>query len=716
LFPNAGAASGVEDTSRQTLGSGLFNCTLNQNQYSPISAYYASMKNYIPDQYGTIYDIDYLPTDSCTFAVGTSNTLCRGVYGGDTFITRFALKIKVPYFLANTFDLPNGTEFAYDLYPNLSIPRNYYDNTTGIGTGIDSITDLLTLFTPTGMATFLGRPKSIRDCSTDKFFYQNGYIYVYHYGIPYFFVEGDYNMDYRYGTNNNEGDFYPNQQDLNYWLQEENVPIDEDNTYFYNNSYSKQNEEAAFPIDPATFIPGRACDVDFPNRIISSNGGDWLSYPANNFFDYPIDQGTIVSIDGIENQTVLVRTTNNTSIFKSILRLPVDGQTAQIGNGGPFSNPPQDFGQTTLGYVGTQHKAILNTEFGHVWIDAKRGQVFNMGSGASGLDEISKYGMKNWFKENLPFRLLRDFTNMPESFIDNSFLGVGITMAFDKRFNRFLLTKKDWHCINPNVQFNNTTLQFFITVDDAPVIVNLGDPKYFKDCSWTQSFNFFTKSWVSFHSYKPNYYVEFIDFFGSGVNNLTQSNWWVHNLYNGSFQVFYGKLTPFIVEPVVKFDQQLRQLNSVEFDTEVRRYYNEFDYTLNKNIPGFNKAIIYNDLYNSGLLNLVKVDKNNLSLVGKYPAKNFDSWDIEVAQANYKWRFNQFFALNKDFADVPFWHYMGNNEEKYLNPIAFNYMKRDYGLARLKGQWFKERFINDKLSNFKILFKFSLDNQTVQIK
>jgi hypothetical protein len=711
-FPDAGTSSGIVDMSRETLGSSVFNCTLNQNKYSPISSYYASMKNYVPDQYGTIFNIDYLPTDSCTFQIGTSNSLCRGVYGGDTFITRFALKIKVPYFLATTFNLPDGTDFAYDLYTNLAVPRNYYDNTAGVGTGFDSISDILSIFSPTGLATLLGRPKSIRDCSTSKFFYQNGYIYLYHYGIPYFLVESDYNTDYRYGTNNEEGDFYPNQQDLNFWLQEMNVPIAEDNTYFYNKSYSKQNEETTFAIDPPDFIPGRECDVNFPNRIIYSNGGNWLQYPANNFFDYPLSYGRIVSIDGIENQTVLVRTDNAFSIFKSILRLPVDGQTVQVGNGSVFANPPQDFAVTNLGYVGTQNKAILNTEFGHIWSDAKRGQIFNVGSGAGSLDEISKDGMKNWFKENLPFRLLRDFPNMPETVIDNSFAGMGICMSFDKRFNRFLITKRDWKKTNPNVQYDSSTNEFFIIIDSERVVINVGDPKYFKDCSWTASYNFYTKTWVAFHSYKPNYYLDFIDFFGSGIN----SGFWAHNLYNGSFQVYYGKLYPFIVEPVVKFDQSLRQLNSIEFDTEVRRYYNEFDYTIKRNIPGFNKAIVYNDLYNSGLLNLTLVDKNNFTLVGKYPMRNPHNWEIEVSPANYKWRFNQFFALNKDFGEVPMWHYLGNNEEKVLNNQAFNYQKSDYSLARLKGQWFRERLINDKLSNYKILFKLSLDNQTTQFR
>jgi hypothetical protein len=705
-FPDAGTTSGIEDNSRQTLGSELFGCNLNQPQYTDISSYYGSIKNYVPNQYGTVYNIEYLRTGSCMFPIGTSNDVCQGVYGGDTFINRFALKNKVPYFLANTLNLPNGSDFGFDLVPNLAIPRYYYDNTTGIGENFNGLS--FSLFT-NGAADLLGRPKSIRDCSKDSFFLQNGYIYLFHYGIPYFLVESDYNVDYRYATDNQAGDFYPNQQDLNYWLQEPNVPIARDNTYNYNNAYSKQNKETSIAIDQPDFIPGRECDVTYPGRIIQSNQSDWLVYSPDDTYDYPIDFGTITGIDGIENQTVIVRTENGLSAFKSILRQQIEGQTAQLGNGGVFSNPPQDFGRTPLGYAGSQSYAIAHSEYGHVWVDAKRGQVFNLGQGASGLDEISKYGMKNWFKENLPFRLLRSFSNMPDTDVDNAFNGAGITMAFDKRFGRVIITKKDYLCINKNVIYNSTTKTFASGATE----VQLGDSRFFKDCSWTASFNFWTKGWVFFHSYKPNYYLDFIEFFGSGVNvNGKVSNFWPHGLYNGSYGVFYGKLYPFVVEPLIKFSEQMKQLSSIEFDTEVRRYQNEFDYSVRKGEVGMNKAIIYNDHYNSGLLEMVKKNQNDFTQVGKFPKKDFDKWIVQVAAANYKWRLNQFYALNKPMTDIPFFLYDGNNAEKKLNQAAFNYKTNDYDLTAMKGQWFKLRFINDNKSNYKVIFKLSIDNET----
>lgn len=706
-LPNASDVSTIEDQSRFTLEDA--DCDLDKKLYKPISSYYASIKNYVPDQYGTIYNIEYLPTDSCSFDMNVANDDCRTIFGGDTFINRFALKVKVSYFLATTFGLPAGTDFNYAEYPNLGVPRHYYNSTLGVGSEIDDIGDILSLLTPEGIATFLGRPKSIRDCSSNKFFYQNGYIYLYHYGIPYFLVESDINVDYRHGENLKEKGFYPIQSDLDYWLQEENVPISEDNSYLYNKDYSKQNKEAPFVINGPNFEPNKKCLVSHPNRIIYSSDKDGLIYRANDFFDFPLSNGTITSIEGIENETVLVRTTNSTSVFKSVLRTMVDGQTVQTGNAGIFANPPQEFAVTSLGFIGSQHKAILHTEFGHIYPDAKRGQIFNIQSGGNGLDILSNYGMKNWFKENLPFQILRDFPNMPETDIDNNFLGIGITMSFDKKNNRLFITKLDYKIKDKNITYDPSTKKFKRNED---TIVRVGDKRYFTNKCWTWSYSFESKSWTSPFTWNPNYYIDSIDYFGSGKD----SGFWLHNLTNNSYQVFYGKLEPFIFEPILKFDVELKQLNSIKFDTEVRRYSNEFDYTIKKGIPGINKAIVYNDIYNSGLLNLVKSDKNDLSSVGKYPIRNTNSWEIETSISNYKWNFNQFYNLVKDNSEIPLWLYKGNNVEKSLNDLAFNYRKADFTLPRLKGQWFKVMLINDKISNYKIIHKFTLDEQTKQYK
>ena len=56
----------------------------------------------------------------------------------------------------------------------------------------------------------------------------------------------------------------------------------------------------------------------------------------------------------------------------------------------------------------------------------------------------------------------------------------------------------------------------------TPVVIRtqvyLNDPDYFCNKSWTMSFNMNTKSWISFHSYIPNFYIGENNFFYSGLN------------------------------------------------------------------------------------------------------------------------------------------------------------------------------------------------------
>lgn len=52
--------------------------------------------------------------------------------------------------------------------------------------------------------------------------------------------------------------------------------------------------------------------------------------------------------------------------------------------------------------------------------------------------------------------------------------------------------------------------------------ISLDDPKYFCNVSWTVSYNMNTKSWISFHSYIPNFYIAENNFFYSGINNCCE--------------------------------------------------------------------------------------------------------------------------------------------------------------------------------------------------
>jgi len=67
--------------------------------------------------------------------------------------------------------------------------------------------------------------------------------------------------------------------------------------------------------------------------------------------------------------------------------------------------------------------------------------------------------------------------------------------------------------------------------------VYLNDPDYFCNKSWTMSYNLNTKSWISYHSYIPNFYIGENNFFYSGLNGCCDDG------ESGGFQVIAGVLS-----------------------------------------------------------------------------------------------------------------------------------------------------------------------------
>jgi hypothetical protein len=99
--------------------------------------------------------------------------------------------------------------------------------------------------------------------------------------------------------------------------------------------------------------------------------------------------------------------------------------------------------------------------------------------------------------------------------------------VYDSKFDRIILTKLDYIPKLKNIIYDETDFNFYLEeevqcCDGTEIIrkqVYLTDLEYFCNKSWTLSFNLNTKSWVSFHSYIPNWYIAENNFFYSGLND-----------------------------------------------------------------------------------------------------------------------------------------------------------------------------------------------------
>lgn len=709
-----------------------------------ISAYYASVKKQVIDQYGQIYSYRTIDTGFCYFFDPKVNSGVRPptIFGGDTFINRFGLKRKLPFFIANTVGQPDDTDIFYDQLGNVGYPI-YYLSTgpkeytpsqnlinklqsaynrvtdTSFSTGLGAaLSGGLTRFIPAMTALIalvqeivgrIGVKNNNLDQYQNKGFWEEGLMYLFAYGIPYFFVESDINIDYRQAENGLERNFYPNVgTDIpDFWLQEKNVSINFDNYYYYNKSLSKQNTENAFIHLPVDFIKERDAIPVRDTRVIYSQPSNleekqnnWLIFKANNYYDFPLTNGKLVDLNAVESEKVLARFENNSSLYNAYITLDTSNKTSIVSSGSMFTNPPIEFSKTDIGYTGTQHKNFNSTKYGHFWVDAKRGNVFLMDSGG-GLKDISQEGMKNWFKENLPFKITKHYKDVN---IDNSFTGIGLTSTWDNKYDRYFLTKKDYVPLSSEIEFNKDTQEFML----AGNVVQLTDKRYFCDASWTVAYSPMTQSWISFYSFVPDYYIEQNGYFQSGKNDLTSI--WSHTLRDEekNYQTFYGKVEPFEIHTVTKTSVDFQVLQSVQYRNDVFEYFTPYERVLKKGVS-FDSCVVYNVDQTSGNLDLIMKNKNDMRS-GLFSSTKSDSIEVSLAEADQIYKVNQFYNLAKDNSGKPIVLFDCANTIERINPEAVDYKKNNQLVkSRLRSDWFKIKLANNKETRYKFIFKWLLD-------
>ncbi len=543
--------SQISDSSRFTI-SEAGNCASPEAQKDiKVVSYYGSIKTINNNQWGQIYSYDTIDTGFQRIFNALPANDAEVVFGGDTYIGKFGFKTKLPFFIDNRVNAPDDSDIYYDELGNVAYPQywysarsilsDYYVGSTLMKNIIstkahyldcpnDSIIEASTSSTTSTTST---TPPVGTVVSGSLNYVYDGKMYLFAYGIPYYYVETSINIDLRQAFNNLEGDFYPHVSSgiPDEWFQESRVPIAFDNTYYYNTTYSKQNVENSFSHLPADWVK-QLCYVNYPFRAIYSDPqqsytdnriNSWLIYRPVSFFDFPQNYGKLISLDGIQNRATLARFENKTLLYGNLLTINTSNpQAAYLGNPSLFgATPPIDYAETDLGYVGSQNKFLLKIPNGQITVDAKRGQIFLI-QGTQAVD-ISGFGsgLNRFFTDHLSFEILRYF---PTVNTDNHFNGLGLHGVFDSKFERIIITKLDY-IPQPGKQiyYDDVEQRFYINKPTAgntsvKTFVNLTDVEYFCNKSWTASFNLNTKAWVSFHTYLPNFYIGENNFFYSGLN------------------------------------------------------------------------------------------------------------------------------------------------------------------------------------------------------
>jgi hypothetical protein len=466
-------------------------------------------------------------------------------------------------------------------------------------------------------------------------------------GVIFSGFESDINSELRHATILPNSFYFPQYYvglsgAFNFTLQSDNniaytdgIPVDDTELFSrYNNAAQEEfrlNQDYAFVnrVDTGTnynrFINYCSdCYGLYPTRIVwspksqdESVSENWRVNAANDYLDIDATTGDITGL-WFDKNRMLVHTQDTTWFMApNPQQMQLDQTNLYIGTGDFLSIPPEAVQRRNFGYAGTDEpRSVCDTPFGHCWVDAKDGRVFQF---FEGVQEISAQGIKNWFRDNLPMKLLQQLQlfgiNDYCCVNNNSVKGVGVRCVYDPRFRRLIVMKRDFEILNQfaflgyrpveppeepienNLYYDSEKCEFVHWDGEAYIRIDFDNKDYFINRCWTMSYSFLNKSWVSWHSYMPSYsYSDNLYFYT--FNDRHNDYAWKHG--TDTFLNFYGSMWPSFVETVTKsfqtFDvDSLKWVGHTKYWDGITRQWVE-----DNNYATLDGAMVYNEEQNSG--------------------------------------------------------------------------------------------------------------------
>ena len=543
----------VVDKSRYIIGGDIDNTTSEEKflkepevvREKPISMHYGSLKFNFENQYGQLENIKQVPVSNCILEINENNVSTSNIIlEGDTYINRYTEKVVMPIFSDFLLGQPNGYNYDYLKRVNIPYPRFWmktekYD-TTGLANeiitlGFANITDAMPndlFYLDRGSNSCPGvNLNSVfnNDDPNPAFAMRYAYMYTHVNGVLDFFVESELNLAHR--------DWEDKQKDRHYDPYEFNniddlfhsEVIKEDNFYKYDYSLSKSR----FVTNLTSFGSLQARDYDpyvaefcynyYPKRLIYSLQAKeeakkdfWKVYLPNNYRDFKNRITVIKPIN--KNGAILFFPYQSPQMFQGVDTLQTDlGTKLTIGDGGLFNQPFQNITNADLpNEYGSceSRRTVINTPSGLFFISQAQGKIFQY---TDRLTNISNQGMKWWFNKYLPSVLIRQYPELEyHPLNDNPVVGIGCQAIYDINDDIVYFSKRDYAVREEyleHITFNNNQFVLNSPKLQISIPVELGDPAYFEDTSWTVSYDPKSKAWISFHDWHPELSIPSINHF-----------------------------------------------------------------------------------------------------------------------------------------------------------------------------------------------------------
>ena len=545
---------------------------------------------------------------------------------------------------------------------------------------------------------------------------KEAYMYLFNSGVRDFFVETEINIDYRDWGDKIEERHYDYIENTtlrnifstdhiktgNYYLYDYSLSIGK----IYHNYVSWGNVQAR---DYKPLL-AESCYTYRPKRMLYSlqqgmenKKDNWRVFLPLNYKDFSSRPVAVKPIG--KNGALILFDTESPIMFQGSEELNLNsGTKLTIGDGQLFTQTLQNLANAEYPheYGSCQNRlAIANTPVGMYYMSQNQGKIFQIGQQ---LKEISNQGLKWWFAKYLPYQLTQHPTafrdangdNRVFTLNDNPVVGIGCQVIFDNENQIVFFCKKDW-IIRDDIADELMWIEGKnFEVNGTGLIVELGDPAYFKPASWTASYDPKSGGWIGYHDWHPDLVLPskktFMTTKGDGL--------WVHADRCDSYCNFYGIDYPFEIEYALHTKAQVNTLRNVMYMMEVYVYDENCDDRFHVLDFNFDEAVVYNSEQCSGLLKLNLSPKNNAPELVTYPRINFANIDILYAKEEHKYRFNQFWDITDDrgefsTAERVIFNTEANGYIKALNPNNLNYNKSE--IERKKFRHYKNTVLLRRL-------------------
>jgi len=711
--PNADKSLVTLGTAIQTGVNSSLNMTNGKsNQFNlPIASHYGGIKVRLRNQYGQLdsikqipitpseqklnYNGENIPFLSRSFWCNINTPMGNRpvlvplnvinqtpvFFGGDTYVNRYTEKNNMFFFYDWLYGQPDGYEYNYILRHMIAEPRfwvnselydagslspaNYKNPEPGEGALPTSFYNLDYYKNSSRKWDYNNdEPTGFPDTYPGVFGAKEAYFYLANSSVRDFFVESDVLVDFRqpgtavweqhYDRNtytNLPAMFNMNPETItkgNYYAYDYSLSISKVFTQYF----SQGNLQSRY-YNPTV---SQLCYTYYPDRVVyslpqqnESAKDAWFVYLVNNYKDF---KNRITSIKAYAKTGMFITFQNASPlVYQGVDTLETDlGTKLTIGDGGLFSNPPQNvtISDVEYEYGSSQNKfGVIATPAGMYYISQNQGRVFAF---EGGLKEVSQQGMKWWFSLFLPYKLTEDFPDYPHT--DNPVAGIGTQAVYDNYNGVIYFCKKDYQLrkdlpANTRVEYIRYGDYFLV---NGVTKLELGDPLIFENASWTNSYDPKSNFWISHHDWHPDFVLPARQFFMTTKGGKL----WKHNVSCSSYCNFYGIQYPFEVEIPLITGQTITTLKSMEYLLECYKN-STFNCVDQFHVLDFNfdKAVVYNSEQVSGYLNLNIFPKNNITLADTYPKINPGSIDILFAKEENKYRFNQFWDITRDRGEFP---------------------------------------------------------------